>query len=484
MVAIDASIYNALGGQRKSAMDYADEYARRDIERQAGRQQVELGSLALRGKRAEFEDYQRDRGEQAAVTSALAGLAPDAAPEQRIGAVRALGTRTALKAADDLERAQIERAQAQAQIDDRKQSAVGQRIKVYREALGSGLVSDPQSAAQWLRAQYDDPVTGEHMARMAGPYEEAVKRIPTDPAGFARWQQQSVVGMDRFLSSTAPRPQQIRAGDRVVIVDMNPNSPTYGQEQGAVDVNATPGQQMVHERALARAQGREDLAANKPPAGYRWTAGGALEPIPGGPADKTAGPGRPAPALTEGQSNALMFAARMEDANKEIAALAARGTLMPSVAKQSAENVPVLGRVLGAAVNVTQTAEQQQVEQAKRNFINALLRKESGAAIGQDEFRNADRQYFPQVGDSPAVIEQKRRNRELAAQTMMLAVPEQARTLPTRGQTAQQPQPQQRPAPQAGGDVLQRARDAIARGAPRDAVIQRLRENGIDPKGL
>lgn len=31
---------------------------------------------------------------------------------------------------------------------------------------------------------------------------------------------------------------------------------------------------------------------------------------------------------------------------------------------------------------------------------------------------------------------------------------------------------------------LQSARDAIARGAPREAVIQRLRENGIDPSGL
>jgi hypothetical protein len=28
------------------------------------------------------------------------------------------------------------------------------------------------------------------------------------------------------------------------------------------------------------------------------------------------------------------------------------------------------------------------------------------------------------------------------------------------------------------------ARDAIARGAPRDAVIKRLREHGIDPSGL
>lgn len=41
------------------------------------------------------------------------------------------------------------------------------------------------------------------------------------------------------------------------------------------------------------------------------------------------------------------------------------------------------------------------------------------------------------------------------------------------------------PSPQAGSDqALQSARDAIARGASREAVIQRLRENGIDPSGL
>jgi hypothetical protein len=36
----------------------------------------------------------------------------------------------------------------------------------------------------------------------------------------------------------------------------------------------------------------------------------------------------------------------------------------------------------------------------------------------------------------------------------------------------------------AGWRALSAERDAIARGAPREAVIQRLRENGIDPRGL
>lgn len=52
--------------------------------------------------------------------------------------------------------------------------------------------------------------------------------------------------------------------------------------------------------------------------------------------------------------------------------------------------------------------------QAKRDFINAILRRESGAVISESEFDNADKQYFPQPGDTPEVIAQKRRNRENA----------------------------------------------------------------------
>lgn len=53
-----------------------------------------------------------------------------------------------------------------------------------------------------------------------------------------------------------------------------------------------------------------------------------------------------------------------------------------------------------------------------------------------------------------------------------------SRTAPAPAPAAPQP----KPAPKQ--DPLAAARDAIARGAPKDAVIKRLRENGIDPKGL
>lgn len=49
--------------------------------------------------------------------------------------------------------------------------------------------------------------------------------------------------------------------------------------------------------------------------------------------------------------------------------------------------------------------------QAERNFVNSILRRESGAAISADEFKNAEQQYFPRPGDTPEVISQKRANR-------------------------------------------------------------------------
>ncbi len=53
----------------------------------------------------------------------------------------------------------------------------------------------------------------------------------------------------------------------------------------------------------------------------------------------------------------------------------------------------------------------QKFDQAKRDFVNSVLRRESGAAISQSEFDNAEKQYFPMPGDTPAKIEQKKQNR-------------------------------------------------------------------------
>ncbi len=64
------------------------------------------------------------------------------------------------------------------------------------------------------------------------------------------------------------------------------------------------------------------------------------------------------------------------------------------------------------AFNLLAGNDQQQLMNAKRSFVNALLRRESGAAINAGEFTSYDKEYFPQPGDSAQVIEQKRQHRQ------------------------------------------------------------------------
>lgn len=152
----------------------------------------------------------------------------------------------------------------------------------------------------------------------------------------------------------------------------------------------------------------------KPPAGYRWTATSELEAIPGGPASLQA---KLAKAPTEFQGKSGIFGMRAEEADKTIRSL--QGKYSPSAvnSKVAVQDTWLVGGIAGAAVNkFAMSDNDQKAEQAQRDFVNAVLRQESGAAIGKDEFDNARRQYFPQPGDSKAVIDQKARNRQLAVQ--------------------------------------------------------------------
>jgi hypothetical protein len=69
----------------------------------------------------------------------------------------------------------------------------------------------------------------------------------------------------------------------------------------------------------------------------------------------------------------------------------------------------------------------QMLDQAKRDFMSAVLRRESGAAISSGEYENADRQYFPQIGDNAKVIAQKASNRKIALNGILMEVPEAQR---------------------------------------------------------
>lgn len=149
------------------------------------------------------------------------------------------------------------------------------------------------------------------------------------------------------------------------------------------------------------------------PSGYRWNLNGELEAIPGGPAALEAIKGK---APTEFQAKSATFGARAERADKILGDLQDKYAPGAVAAKQGAENVYGIGGVLGAIGNTVLPENAQMADQAQRDFVNAVLRQESGASISDAEFANAKRQYFPQPGDSKAVIKQKADNRAVAIQ--------------------------------------------------------------------
>lgn len=116
------------------------------------------------------------------------------------------------------------------------------------------------------------------------------------------------------------------------------------------------------------------------------------------------------PKYSEDMRKAGGFALRADAADKIVSdpKIASAGT---SLTEAGLSNIPIVGNYLVGP-------EYQKYDQAQRDFINAVLRRESGAAISESEFQNARKQYFPQPGDGPEVLAQKADNRKLAIESL------------------------------------------------------------------
>ena len=114
--------------------------------------------------------------------------------------------------------------------------------------------------------------------------------------------------------------------------------------------------------------------------------------------------------LTEGQANSLGFASRMMLNESTINDVVGRGYRPGGLTE------------FGFTPERLKTDDRKIYEAAKENWIAAALRKESGAAIGKDEYAAADRQYFPQPGDSDKVLKQKANLRSTVFKSMKAGI--------------------------------------------------------------
>ena len=115
---------------------------------------------------------------------------------------------------------------------------------------------------------------------------------------------------------------------------------------------------------------------------------------------------------TEEQGKVATFAARSQQANDTI----------DKLGEQFVGAFSAAGQFLP---NAMKSKDRQVMEQASRNFVNATLRRESGAAISPTEFTSANAQYLPQPFDTKEVLAEKSKNRSLVLAGLIAEAPDQ-----------------------------------------------------------
>jgi hypothetical protein len=122
---------------------------------------------------------------------------------------------------------------------------------------------------------------------------------------------------------------------------------------------------------------------------------------------------------TKDETDAAGFASRMIAANSITSKLATGN--VPKTVEAISSVIPLIGKSIPEIIPTGiggLSNERRQYLQAANNFIRANLRKESGAAIGADEWTAEFINYFPQYNDDAQTIKQKEVFRNILTQNM------------------------------------------------------------------
>jgi hypothetical protein len=122
------------------------------------------------------------------------------------------------------------------------------------------------------------------------------------------------------------------------------------------------------------------------------------------------------PKLTEGQSKDVVYLTKGAGALPTIDAM---GDALTSLPETVGGAVPVVGEYM-------KSPEFQQAEQAGLEFLAAVLRKDTGAAVTKSEEDMYGRMYLPRPGNSPEVLVQKKAARRRALKAIELGIPPKA----------------------------------------------------------
>lgn len=320
-----------------------------------------------------------------------------------------------VKATQDYMKNQADVGKTKADTEKIAFELADKKFAVARNMLNT--VQTPEQAQMWLKGAFTDPHVGP-LIQQFSTYEDAVARIGNDPQSFAQWKAQASLTADKLQDKLHQDIVAAETGRHNLATE---GIQIRGQDRQSFD-NAASRQVQMRGQNMVDSRSRESNAASmSKPFEVTDESGnkvlvqqdkqGNIKRVEG--FSPRSGADKP---LTDAQSKAALFGTRMQNSDQIINDLAGKGTTT---------SVPFsrAGFGVGSTINAASSGSQQQLDQAKRDFINATLRRESGAVISPSEFDNAEKQYFPQIGDSAAVIKQKANNRAIATRGVQAEVP-------------------------------------------------------------
>lgn len=201
-----------------------------------------------------------------------------------------------------------------------------------------------------------------------------------------------VATTDQYLKALGVTPGQEKPEDMQRAIELQ-NKHLAEIEAGKVNAQIVPG------------PGGEYWMVN-PRTGERRPVGGGGSA--GGAGTGTAGGGEQLRApMTEGQAKTAGYTSRMQTGQEQLNTLEKSGDY--ATWKLPLTQLPG-GRLL-------LSDKQKEYENAKGIFLAGLLRYDSAGQITEPEWKYYGDLYFPQYGDEPAQVEQKRQFREQAIKT-------------------------------------------------------------------
>jgi hypothetical protein len=397
------NIYAQFAPPLRSVQDYAAEYDQRDLNKLRLEGEQRKNMLAGLLQQQQVGDMQRKQASNNVIRDVYSKLPPGAPVESLLQGLRATGDQGAIERAAAEEKSWLERRNTESQIGERGAKTAAEQQKLSEAKRQAAILK----AASFTGPDDAIAMLNQSVASGEVPMQYAtllLRSIPRDPNEFRAWQLKMVAGVAdpaKMVELLKPIMQTNNTGGATVTQAIDPISgkPTV---MGTIQNTQSP------DNAASNARMAADAAAGRAQSAAQFNARLSYDKEK----DKTAAAG--GGNITEGERNAGGYAARMTEASKLLDQFEGKGRA--TYKTDALGGVPLVGRALQTSA---MTADQQRYRQAQEDWVRAKLRKESGASIAPDEMAREISAYFPEPGDTPENIKQKKQAREVANAAMV-----------------------------------------------------------------